>query len=140
MELYNYKATCDRVVDGDTIDVTIDLGFDITIKQRVRVVGIDTPESRTKDLLEKSAGLFVKEYLRMKLEGKEILIKTTLGDKGKYGRVLGEIFTDGILNESVNDHLLRMGFARKYFGGTRTQWDRDMLANISANIDLLNNN
>jgi len=104
-----------KVVDGDTIDVIIDLGFDIMYKSRVRLFGIDTPESRTRDLVEKKFGLMSKEYLKEALKKAEkIVIKTHKGEEtGKFGRILGEIFCDGV---NVNQQMCEVGHAVAYYG------------------------
>ena len=96
-----------KVVDGDTIDVIIDLGFDIMYKSRVRLFGIDTPESRTRDLVEKKYGLMSKDFLKDKLKNAEkIVIKTHKGEEtGKFGRILGEIFCD---NVNINQQMLSL--------------------------------
>ena len=109
-----------KVVDGDTIDVAIDLGFDISLTKRVRLSGVDTPESRTTDLKEKALGLEVKEWLKHKLEGaKDILIKTQLPDSTeKYGRILGNLY---INNESLslNEQMVNAGYAWSYKGDAK---------------------
>lgn len=101
-----------KVVDGDTIDADIDLGFSISLEKRIRLAGIDTPESRTTDLKEKALGLEVKEWLKKRLEGaKDILIKTQLPDSTeKYGRILGKLY---INNEetSLNEQMIDEGYA-----------------------------
>ena len=108
------------VVDGDTIDADIDLGFSISLEKRIRLAGIDTPESRTTDLKEKALGLESKEWLKKKVEGaKNILIKTELPDSTeKYGRIIGHLF---INNEStsLNDQMIVEGYAWEYDGGTK---------------------
>ena len=108
------------MVDGDTIDVEIDLGFDISITQRVRLAGIDTPESRTRDLAEKELGLEVKELLKKKLEEAEtIVIKTEKPDStGKFGRVIGWLHLDHE-EVSFNQTLIATGYAWEYDGGTK---------------------
>ncbi len=108
------------VVDGDTIDVVIDLGFNILFEQRVRMAGIDTPESRTKDRFEKSLGLESKEYLKKHLkDAKSIVIKTEKMDSSeKYGRILGWVY----INEdtvSLNDMMINDGYAWGYMGETK---------------------
>jgi micrococcal nuclease len=114
---YEYHATVDRVIDGDTIEVSIDLGFDIKlIKQSVRMYGINAPESRTKDLDEKVLGLAAKARLQELVEGKEVIIKTHLDKTGKFGRLLGEIFIHDL---NINQTLLTEGHAVAYFGGKR---------------------
>jgi|TARA_R100001594_G_scaffold27919_3_gene52954 micrococcal nuclease len=118
MEKYNYGVTIDRVVDGDTLDVMIDLGFNTHIKRRIRMYGINAPESRTRDLEEKARGLASKERLIEMLDEDNIVMKSH--GKGKFGRVLGELFVKKE-NEyiSVNDLLVKEGFAKEYFGGKR---------------------
>ena len=104
-----------KVIDGDTIDVILDMGFDILLKQRVRLFGIDTPESRTRDLEEKKYGLKSKKFLQEKLKNaKRILIKTHKGEEtGKFGRILGDIWCDG---KSVNLEMCKVGHAVAYYG------------------------
>jgi micrococcal nuclease len=115
------------VVDGDTIDVDIDLGFNVSYTQRVRLAGIDTPESRTTDLREKALGLEVKEYLKHCLEGAEdVIIQTEKPDSSeKYGRILGWLFIDDE-EISVNEKMINDGYAWEYDGGTK-QKDFDAL-------------
>jgi micrococcal nuclease len=118
---YIYRIrTVNKIVDGDTIDADIDLGFDISLAKRIRLGGIDTPESRTTDLKEKALGLESKEWLKKKLEGaKNILIKTELPDSTeKYGRIIGHLF----INEqttSLNNQMINEGYAWNYDGGTK---------------------
>jgi micrococcal nuclease len=116
-----------KVIDGDTIDVDIDLGFNVSYTQRVRLAGIDTPESRTKDLKEKALGLEVKDYLSKRLkDAKVIVIKTELPDSTeKYGRILGWIYVDGE-KISVNENMIKEGYAWTYAGGTKKK-DFDVL-------------
>lgn len=111
-----------NVVDGDTIDIEIDLGFDISYTSRVRLAGLDTPESRTTDLAEKKLGLEAKEYLKSKLEkASVIVIKTEKPDSTeKYGRILGWLFLDKN-NKSLNEQMVAEGYAWKYDGGTKTK-------------------
>jgi len=119
--IYRVKKVL-KVVDGDTIDADIDLGFDISLTKRVRLAGIDTPESRTADLKEKALGLEVKEWLKKRLEGaKDILIKTQLPDSTeKYGRILGKLY---INNEetSLNEQMIDEGYAWEYQGNTKVK-------------------
>ena len=107
-----------KVIDGDTIDVIIDLGFDIMYKSRVRLFGIDTPESRTRDLVEKKYGLMSKDFLKDKLKNAEkIVIKTHKGEEtGKFGRILGEIFCD---NVNINQQMCDVGHAVAYYGQSK---------------------
>lgn len=113
--MYEYKAKLDRVIDGDTVDVIIDLGFDILWKTRLRLFGIDTPETRTKDLEEKKRGLAAKQRL-IELLPNEFIIQSNDYDRGKYGRVLATLFVVNDLNEKVNinDQLITEGYAEKY--------------------------
>jgi micrococcal nuclease len=117
--IYRVKKVI-KVVDGDTIDADIDLGFDISLTKRVRLSGVDTPESRTTDLKEKKLGLESKEWLKHKLEfAKDVLIKTELPDSTeKYGRILGNLY---INNEalSLNQQMIDEGYALAYDGGTK---------------------
>ena len=121
--MYEYRVKkVYKVVDGDTIDVDIDLGFDISFFQRVRLAGIDTPESRTKDVHEKKLGLEVKEKLSDLLKGaSNIVIKTEKPDSTeKYGRILGWLFIDD--NKlSVNEILIKEGYAWDYMGETKVK-------------------
>ena len=122
--MYTYKIKLDRVVDGDTIDAEIDLGFDIKVKKRVRFMGINAPESRTKDLEEKAKGLAAKDRVKQLLEGCENITLKSHG-VGKFGRCLGEIFLDmvdgqeKITFESLNELLIKEGHAKEYHGGKR---------------------
>jgi len=123
-----YVRKVENVVDGDTIDVLIDLGFDILFASRVRLAGIDTPESRTKDLAEKALGLESKEYLKKHLkDAKSVVIKTEKMDSSeKYGRILGWLYVNGD-TESVNDKMINDGYAWGYLGDTKVK-DFDALA------------
>jgi micrococcal nuclease len=113
--MYEYKAKLDRVIDGDTVDCYIDLGFNITVKERVRLKGIDTPEIRTKDLEEKSKGFAAKERVEELFAGVEdFYIKTELDKKGKYGRILGTVILPSHVDISLNDILLQEGHAEIY--------------------------
>lgn len=121
--MYEYRVKkLIGVIDGDTIDVDIDLGFDISLMKRVRMAGIDTPESRTKDKNEKALGLESKEYLKYKLkDAKEIVIKTELPDSSeKYGRVLGWVYIDG-QDKSINESMIEDGYAWGYMGETKVK-------------------
>ena len=117
-----YVRKVDNVVDGDTIDVLIDLGFDILFQSRVRLAGIDTPESRTKDLKEKALGLESKEYLKKHLkDAKSVVIKTEKMDSSeKYGRILGWVYVNGD-TESLNDKMINDGYAWGYMGDTKVK-------------------
>ncbi len=122
---YNFRVTkINRVVDGDTIDVTIDLGFDLYKKERVRVAGVDTPEKRTRDLEEKALGIDATNWLKSKLEeaikgDDELTIRTELkGGVGKYGRLLGWLYI-GDATVSLNEQMIGEGYAWPYDGGTK---------------------
>ena len=123
-----YVRKVEGVVDGDTIDVLIDLGFDILFSSRVRLAGIDTPESRTKDLKEKALGLESKEYLKKALkDAKSVVIKTEKMDSSeKYGRILGWIYVNDD-TVSLNDMMINDGYAWGYLGDTKVK-DFDALA------------
>jgi len=110
-----YVRKVENIVDGDTIDVLIDLGFDILFQSRVRLAGIDTPESRTKDLKEKALGLESKEYLKKYLkDAKSVIIKTEKMDSSeKYGRILGWVYVNGD-TESLNDKMINDDYAWGY--------------------------
>jgi micrococcal nuclease len=121
--MYEYRVKkLTNVVDGDTIDVEIDLGFNVSYAQRVRLAGIDTPESRTTDKAEKVLGLESKEYLKSKLkDAKLIVIKTEKPDSSeKYGRILGWLYVDGN-TISVNDQMIEDGYAWGYLGDTKVK-------------------
>mgnify|MGYP001449424136 FL=1 len=132
---YNFRVVkINRVVDGDTIDVTIDLGFDLSKKERVRVAGVDTPEKRTRDLEEKALGKDATNWLKEKLEGAvagddDLIIRTELvGGVGKYGRLLGWLYIgDGTV--SLNEKMIEEGYAWAYDGGTK-QKDFEQLREI----------
>ena len=122
---YNFRVTkINRVVDGDTIDVTIDLGFDLTKKERVRVAGIDTPEKRTRDLEEKALGIDATNWLKEKLSkavagDDDLVIRTELvGGMGKYGRLLGWLYI-GDEPVSINEEMIGEGYAWPYDGGKK---------------------
>ena len=131
--MYEYhvkKVT--NVVDGDTIDVDIDLGFDISFSSRVRLAGIDTPESRTTNKAEKVLGLEAKEYVKSKIkDAKDVVIKTEKVDSSeKYGRILGWLFLDGS-KVSVNEQMIADGYAWGYLGDTKVK-DFEALAKVRA--------
>ena len=122
---YNFRVTeITKVLDGDTIDVTIDLGFDLFKKERVRIAGVDTPEKRTRNLEEKALGVDATNWLKEKLEGTlagddELTIRTELvGGVGKYGRLLGWLYV-GESVVSLNEQMITEGYAHAYDGGTK---------------------
>jgi len=122
-----YSAEVKRVVDGDTFDCVIDLGFDVLIKARVRLYGINTPESRTKDAAEKQMGLKAKAFTTDWLDRhKTVYIKTVLDKNEKYGRVLANVYSSPQIEEKttacLNDDIIGAGYARAYFGVGDKTW------------------
>ena len=139
---YNFRViSIDKVVDGDTIDVTIDLGFDLYKKERVRVAGVDTPEKRTRNLEEKALGLDATAWIKNKLEGAvdgddDLIIRTELdGGVGKYGRLLGWLYI-GDADVSLNEQMITEGYAWAYDGGTK-QKDFEELREIRRSFGTL---
>ena len=118
--MYEYRASLVKIVDGDTIDVDLDLGFAVVLKkQRIRLYGINAPESRTRDLEQKIYGLAAKERLKNLLEeAEQIIVKTEIDKKarGKYGRILGTIYVGSI---NINNLMVDEGHAIVYYGGTK---------------------
>ena len=140
---YNFRVTeINKVVDGDTIDVTIDLGFDLYKKERVRIAGVDTPEKRTRDLEEKALGLDATEWMKKNLEGAidgddELSIRTELkGGVGKYGRLLGWLYV-GDEEISLNELMITEGYAWEYDGGTKKK-NFEELREIRRSLGTLN--
>lgn len=128
--MYQYKAIITKVIDGDTVDVDIDLGFDVWLKnQRIRLYGIDTPESRTSDKVEKVFGNLAKaKVLHFCPVGKKIVLQTRTDDsRGKYGRILGELITDEGIN--VNTYLVENSYAVEYFGMSKEDIAQKQLDN-----------
>jgi len=129
--MWTYRAKVVRVIDGDTVDVDIDLGFGIWQKnERVRIMGIDTPESRTRDKIEKKFGLAAKAKLKSIL-GKDTVLKTTINKKGldmkgKFGRVLGDFLQD---DKSVAKTMCETGHAVTYFGGAKADTQKQHMKN-----------
>ena len=129
--MWTYRAKVIRVIDGDTVDVDIDLGFGIWQKnERVRIMGIDTPESRTRNKIEKKFGLAAKAKLQSLL-GKDTVLKTTINKKGvdmkgKFGRVLGDFLID---DKSVATIMCETGHAVSYFGGNKDELDSKHMIN-----------
>jgi micrococcal nuclease len=133
--MYEYRVKkVHKVVDGDTIDVDIDLGFSVSFFSRVRLAGIDTPESRTTDAREKALGLEVKEKLKKELAAaKDVVIKTEKPDSSeKYGRILGWVFLDGS-EISLNQKLINEGYAWTYGGGTKIKDFDELIAKRQVN-------
>tara|TARA_B110000261_G_scaffold53928_1_gene63662 strand:+ start:1956 stop:2423 length:468 start_codon:yes stop_codon:yes gene_type:complete len=138
--MYEYKCKILRVVDGDTVDVDIDLGFGVWMhKERVRMMGIDTPESRTRDKVEKAFGLASKERLKELLPtGSTQVLKTEIDrsgedSRGKFGRVLGDFLTDD--ERRCTDILVEEGHAVAYFGGSKDDVDAQHMANRSRLLE-----
>jgi len=125
--MYEYCCQVTRVVDGDTVDANIDLGFDISYFSRIRLFGIDTPESRTRNKDEKLRGLLAKEYIVNALaNGKQIVVKTALEKKGKYGRVLGSLVVDGL---DLNQDMIAKHLAVAYHGQSKADIEAEHLKN-----------
>ena len=132
----------DRVLDGDTIDVTIDLGFDLYKKERVRIAGVDTPEKRTRNLEEKELGIDATNWLKKELEDvlagdDELIVRTELvGGTGKYGRLLGWLYV-GDEQLSLNEQMITEGYAHAYDGGTKDM-NLEALREIRRSFGTLN--
>jgi len=126
--MYEYSCTVERVVDGDTIDVVLDLGFDILYRSRVRLYGIDTPESRTRDKDEKARGKMASAFLKEAIEGgNKIVIQTKLKDsRGKFGRVLGNVVVD---EENINQSMIDANLAVAYYGQSKNEVEQEHLEN-----------
>jgi len=140
---YNFRVIkINKVVDGDTIDVTIDLGFDLYKKERVRVAGVDTPEKRTRNLEEKALGIDATNWIKDKLTGAvagddDLVIRTELvGGTGKYGRLLGWLYI-GDNTISINEQMIAAGYAWEYDGGTKNK-DFEELREIRRRHGTLN--
>jgi len=120
MGQYKYDAKVIRVVDGDTIDCTVDLGFKMTMVERFRLYGVNAPESRTRDKEEKKRGLAAKKFVKDRINGKMVGIDVTKG-QGKYGRYLATVYYRNIVESiiNLNKELVESGHAVKYFGGKR---------------------
>tara|TARA_R100000700_G_scaffold27026_1_gene33850 strand:+ start:321 stop:725 length:405 start_codon:yes stop_codon:yes gene_type:complete len=131
--MYTYFVkSVDRVVDGDTIDIIIDLGFDLTKKERVRLAGIDTPEKRTKNPKEKEMGYQASEFLEMHLmEASKLTVKTE--KEGKFGRMLGWLYKSEEDTMSINQIMIDKGYAWAYDGGTKVRNLEDLLAKRENN-------
>jgi len=130
--MYEYRCKIKRVVDGDTVDIDIDLGFDVVLaNQRIRLYGIDTPESRTRDKVEKIYGLIAKDFLKTML-GKEGTLKTHKDAKGKFGRILGEFIVYDAETDrycSVNQLMIDKHLAVEYYGQSKDEIENEHLRN-----------
>lgn len=132
--MYEYRCKLRKVVDGDTVDIDIDLGFGVWLQdERVRLYGIDTPESRTRDLEEKKYGLAAKEYVENFLNDEWLTLKTKEYDsKGKFGRILGELWrTSSYADKSLNDYLVEKHHAVPYLGQSKEDIAEQHLLNRS---------
>ena len=126
--MYEYNCKIDRVVDGDTVDVDIDLGFDVwMLKQRIRLYGVDTPESRTRDAEEKVFGNLAKNFVQVRLPvGSNQVLRTKLDGKGKFGRILGEFVID---ETTINRLLIESNNAVEYHGQSKDDIEKEHLEN-----------
>lgn len=133
--MYEYSCKVERVVDGDTIDAVLDLGFDILYRARIRLYGIDTPESRTRDPDEKVRGKLAGSFLQSAIDnGTNVVIQTKLKDsKGKFGRVLGSVIVDG---ENINEAMVKNYLAVAYFGQSKNDIEAEHLFNREKLIEL----
>ena len=132
--MYEYNCTVDRVVDGDTIDVVLDLGFSVLYKSRVRLFGIDTPESRTRNKDEKARGKMASKYLEDAVNSGEVVIRTELKDsRGKFGRVLGTVVVDGV---DINQAMCKAHLAVPYFGQSKDDVEASHMKNRKKLIKL----
>ena len=119
--MYEYRCSVVKVIDGDTVDVDIDLGFGVWLrKERIRLRGIDTPESRTRDLEEKKYGLMAKLFLQKMLSETDIILKTFKDAEGKFGRILGDLYQTND-STSINQHLVNNHHAVIYNGQSKEQ-------------------
>ena len=125
---YSYRVkSIKKIIDGDTFDCIMDLGFDVLLEARVRMMGIDTPESRTRDLEEKKFGLLAKEYLTEKLAKEDSIVTTEVdNEKGKFGRILGWVWADGI---NVNKQMIDENMAVAYHGQSKDDIEQAHLDN-----------
>ena len=130
--MYEYKCEVKRIVDGDTVDVIIDLGFSIHFSTRVRLYGIDTPESRTRDKDEKVRGLLSKDYLKEWLDQGGVIIRTYRDKKGKFGRVLGEMVVGG---RNINLLMVNENYAVKYEGQSKEDIKKEHQVNREKLIE-----
>ena len=130
--MYEYRCKVDRIIDGDTVDVDIDLGFGVWLhKERIRLYGIDTPESRTRDLEEKKYGLAAKKFLTGMLDDPAgIILKTHKDATGKFGRILRELWrTTNYADQSINDYMVEKHHAAAYLGQSKTHIQEQHLKN-----------
>mgnify|MGYP001287204149 CR=1 FL=1 len=130
--MYKYRCKLKKVVDGDTVDIDIDLGFEVWLKnQRVRLYGVDTPESRTRDKEEKKYGLAAKQFVENFLDDKWLILQTETYDAtGKFGRILGSLYrTTNYANQSLNEYLIEKHHAVPYYGQSKEDIQKQHLEN-----------
>jgi micrococcal nuclease len=130
--MYEYRCKVVKIIDGDTVDVDIDLGFGVWMrKQRIRMYGIDTPESRTRDKEEKRYGLAAKRFLTDMLDDpKGVVLKTHKDGKGKFGRILGELWrTTNYADKSINEYMIEKHHAVRYMGQSKDAIAEEHLKN-----------
>ena len=130
--MYEYNCKVKRVVDGDTVDVVIDLGFDIHFATRVRLYGMDTPESRTRNKDEKVRGYMSKDFLEEWMEKDDVIIRTRRDKKGKFGRVLGEMIVRG---ENINKLMIKECLAVEYYGQSKDDIEKQHMLNRQVLIE-----
>ena len=129
--MYEYRCKVVKIIDGDTVDVDIDLGFGVWLhKERVRLYGIDTPESRTRDLEEKKYGLAAKAFLTGMLDDDQIILKTHKDKTGKFGRILGELWrTSNYTDKSINTYMIEKHYAVAYHGQSKEDIEKEHIKN-----------
>ena len=129
--MFEYKCKLIKVIDGDTIDVDIDLGFGVWLRnQRIRMYGIDTPESRTRDLEEKKYGLAAKAFLTEMLDDSHLILKTHKDERGKFGRILGEVWrTTNYADQSINNYMIEKHHAVAYHGQSKEDIQKSHIEN-----------
>ena len=130
--MYEYRCTVVKIIDGDTVDVDIDLGFGVWLKkERIRLYGIDTPESRTRDLEEKKYGRAAKEFITQMLDDEGgVVLKTHKDAEGKFGRILGELWrTTDYADKSINDYMVEKSHAVEYYGQSKEDIEKEHLEN-----------
>jgi len=130
--MYKYNAVIDEVIDGDTFDATIDLGFSTLKKERLRLKGVDTPEMRTSNNREKNAAILVTEFVKHLLKDRELVIKTN--KKGGFGRYIADIYLPQ--GGTLSDFLLKRGLAREYEAGA-PDWTEEQLAHIFNELNFI---
>ena len=131
--MYEYRCTVTRIVDGDTVDAEIDLGFDIVFKSRIRLFGVDTPESRTRDLDEKARGKLASAFLKEKIDNAEFVkVQTKLDKKGKFGRVLGVMVADDL---DLNQEMINKNLAVAYYGQSKDDIESEHMINRDKLIE-----